>query len=92
MPLLWSSMDKIFKFLGEKTVDFIPAGPFFLMLQVNIYRSALIRTKLPCPKKFLVTCLPNPLQITTSATFSISDLIFRAMEMWQIPVFGIFPK
>ena len=44
-----------------KPVDFFPVGPFFLVLQVNVYRSALIRRKVPCPKKFLVTCLKNNL-------------------------------
>ena len=39
--------------------DFFPAGPFFLVLQVNVYRSTLIRRKLPCPKKFLVTRLQD---------------------------------
>ena len=45
------------KFVSEKTVEFFPAGPFFLMLYVNVYQSALIRTKVPRPKKFLITRL-----------------------------------
>ena len=40
-----------------KHVDFFPAWPFFLVLLVNVYQSAITRRKLPCPKKFLVTRL-----------------------------------
>ena len=36
---------------------FFPAGPFFLVLQLNAYRSALILRNFPCPEKFLVTRL-----------------------------------
>ena len=32
-------------------------GNFFLVLYMIIYQSALIPRKLPCPTKFLVTCL-----------------------------------
>ena len=51
----------------RKTHNFFPAEPFFLVLQVNVYHSALIRRKLPCPKKFLVTRLllwPSYFQIS----------------------------
>ena len=36
---------------------FFPAGPFFLVLCMIVYQSALIPTKFPCPKKILVTRL-----------------------------------
>ena len=42
---------KFLRVSGEKTGDFFPAGPFFIMLSVNVYLSALIPRKLPCPKK-----------------------------------------
>ena len=48
---------KFLKISLQKAIDFFPAGSFFLMLQVNVYRSALIPTKLPFPEKFLVTSL-----------------------------------
>ena len=40
-------------------------GPFFLVSLMNVYRSALIPRKPPCPKKFLVTrlkILPTPIK------------------------------
>ena len=43
--------------LGKKSPKFFPAGPFFLVLQLNVYRSALILRNLPCPDKFLLTRL-----------------------------------
>ena len=61
LPWLWSSTDKIshlkciFKvFLGGKTRRFFPAGPVFLVIQMNVYQSTLIPRKSPCPDKFLV--------------------------------------
>ena len=44
-------------YLGKKSPKFFPAGPFFLVLQLNVYRSTLILRNLTCPEKFLVTCL-----------------------------------
>ena len=44
------------------------------MLQVNIYRSALIRTKLPCPKKFLVTRLKMALSIRDYKTVKAAQV------------------
>ena len=44
-------------YLGKKYPKFFPAGPFFLVLQLNVYRSAHILRNLPCPEKFLVTRL-----------------------------------
>ena len=44
-------------YLVKKSPKFFPAGPFFLVLQLNVYWSALILRNLPCPKKFLVTRL-----------------------------------
>ena len=39
---------------------FFPVGQnFFLLLYMIVYQSALFATKLPCPKTFLVTCLPD---------------------------------
>ena len=42
---------------GEKKRSFFPAGPFFFMLEMIVYRSALIPKKHPFPKKFPVRCL-----------------------------------
>ena len=44
----------------KKNGDIFPAGLFFLVLQVNVYRCSLIPRKLPCPKKILVTRLTKP--------------------------------
>ena len=41
----------------RKNRRFFHAGPFFFVLQMIVYRSALILRKLPCPKKLLVTRL-----------------------------------
>ena len=41
----------------SKSWRFSPAGPFFLVLYMIAYQSALISRKLPCPKNFLVTRL-----------------------------------
>ena len=41
----------------RKNRIFILCGCFFIVLQVNVYRSVIIPRKLPCPKKFLVKCL-----------------------------------
>ena len=41
----------------RKNRRFFPAGPFFLVLYMIVYQSALIPRKLPCPKKSLVTRL-----------------------------------
>ena len=42
---------------GEKNLEMFPAGPFFHVLYMIIYQSALIPRKLSCPEKFLVTRL-----------------------------------
>ena len=48
----------------KKSGDFYPAGLFFLVLQVNVYRSALIPRELPCPKKILLSRLsPNGIKL-----------------------------
>ena len=44
-------------YLGKKSPKFFHVGPFFLVLQLTVYRSALILRNLPCPEKYLVTCL-----------------------------------
>ena len=41
-------------------------GPFFIVLWVNVYQSALIRRKLPCPKIFLATRLSSLVDIDFS--------------------------
>ena len=41
-------------YLGKKSPKFFPEGPFFFVLQLNVYRSALILRNFPCPEKFLV--------------------------------------
>ena len=41
----------------KKYPKFFPPGPFFLVLQLNAYRSAPILRNFPCPEKFLVTRL-----------------------------------
>ena len=52
--------NEVFKsFQALKRGNFYLAGLFFLVLQVNVYRSAQIPRKLPCPKKILVTCQRN---------------------------------
>ena len=43
----------------RKNRRFFTAGPFFLVLYMSVYQSALIPRKLPCPKKFLVKRLIN---------------------------------
>ena len=50
IPHLKSNFEEV---PGKITGDILPARPFFLALLVNVYRSALIPIKLPCPKKFL---------------------------------------
>ena len=48
-----------------KNRRFCSVGPFFLVPLMNVYRSALIPRKPPCPKKFLVTrlkILPTPIK------------------------------
>ena len=48
-----------------KNRRFCSVGPFFLVSLMNVYRSALIPRKPPCPKKFLVTrlkILPTPIK------------------------------
>ena len=63
MPPLLSSMGEIshlkcnFRVSKRKNRRFFPAGPFFFVLQMFVYRSALIPRKLRCPRKFLVTRL-----------------------------------
>ena len=42
----------------RKNRRFFPVGPFFLVLYMITYQSALISRKLPCPKNFLITGLP----------------------------------
>ena len=52
------SFKMLFKvYLGKKSPKFFPVGPFFLVLQLNVYRNVLILRNLPCPEKFLVTRL-----------------------------------
>ena len=41
----------------RKNWRFYPVGPFFLVFHMVVYQSVLIPSKLPCPKKFLVTPL-----------------------------------
>ena len=66
----FSIKNAIFKsFQAKKMEIFFPARPFFLVLQVNVYRSALIPRTLPCPKKFLVTRLYLHLLIQTYSLF-----------------------
>ena len=67
IPWLSLSMGKIshlkenfWQFPVEKIRNFFPAGLFLFVLQVNVYQSALIPRRLPCPKKFLVMRLQNP--------------------------------
>ena len=55
--LNFSSKMQFLKVSWRKNRRFFPAVPFFFVLQMIIYRSALIPRKLPCPKKFLVTRL-----------------------------------
>ena len=57
--------------------DFFPAGPFFLVLQVNVYRSTLIRRKLLCPKKFLFTHLQD---------FKNQNLVFMMLLQYSAMV------
>ena len=52
----------------QKTGCFLPVGHFFLVLQLNVYQSALIPRKLPCPKKFLVTRLNRYSVLNASIT------------------------
>ena len=41
-------------FQAKNNGNFFPVGPFFLVLQVNVYQSDLNPRKLPCPKTLLV--------------------------------------
>ena len=45
----------VFKSFQEKNRRFFPAGPFFVVLWMIVYRSAIIPRKLPFSKKFLLT-------------------------------------
>ena len=48
---------KLLRVSRGKNRKLLPAGPFFILLLVNVYRSRVIPRKLPCPKKFLVARL-----------------------------------
>ena len=54
-------------------------GPFFIVLWVNVYQSALIRRKLPCPKIFLVTRLS-----------SLADIDFSDFSVFIFEVNHVF--
>ena len=59
MPWLWSSVVKM-QFLivsRRKSQEFFPKRPFFFVLHMIAYQSALIPRRLLWPKKFLVTRL-----------------------------------
>ena len=43
----------------QKTWRFLPCGTFLSRAIGDVYQSALIPRKPPCPKKILVTCLGN---------------------------------
>ena len=53
-------------------------GPFFLVLSMIVYQSALIPRKPPCPKKILVTRLPNAIFCELSSF--LSDLLENRKE------------
>ena len=42
-------------FFKRKDWKIFPKEPFFIVLYMIVYKSALIPRKIPCPKKFLVT-------------------------------------
>ena len=44
-------------YLGKKSLRCFPVGPSFVCCRLNIYQSAFIFRNLPCPQKFLITCL-----------------------------------
>ena len=44
----------LLSFSRRKNPKFLPSWPVFLVLQMNVYQSALIPRKFPCPDKFLV--------------------------------------
>ena len=50
--------------------DFFPAKPFFFVLKMIVYRSALIPRKRHFPKKFLVTRLRKGFLIYDKISFS----------------------
>ena len=68
--------NEVFKsFHAKKAGDFYPARLFFLVLQVNVYRNALIPRKLLCPKKILVTRLKGNINslLRSSSKLSVSS-------------------
>ena len=71
-------------YLGKKSPTFFPAGPSFLVVQLNVYRRALILINLPCPEKFLFTRLffytDHLTSISNSAKWSNE-------ENWNIWIF-----
>ena len=54
-------------------------GPFFIVLWVNVYQSALIRRKFPCPKIFLATHLS-----------SLADIDFSYFSVFIFEVNHVF--
>ena len=55
--LTFSFKIQVLKVSRRKNRKFFSVKPFFLVLYMIVYPSALISRKLPCPKKFLVTRL-----------------------------------
>ena len=57
MVIYWFNISFKMHFLSfskKKNPRFFPAEPVFLVLWMNVYQSALIPRKFPCPDKFLV--------------------------------------
>ena len=72
-----------------------PAWPFFFLLQMIVYRSALIPRKLPCPKIFLVTRLPLLLEVQENMCIAIVCFEVTHFEInliFLIKPFFIWPK
>ena len=85
IPWLWSSMGKM-KFLRiyrEKNRYFFSLELFFLLFQVNVYPSAQVQRKLPCHKKFLVTCLKIWHRVDNSQYVSkqVAEIKFLMMSL-----------
>ena len=65
---------------GRKSQEFFPKAPFFFVLYMIAYQSALIPRKFLCPKKFLVTRLGWLLLLISFALVNI----YLYMEQKQL--------
>ena len=73
----WKFKEKGPDFGKKNALKKFPAGPFFLALQLNVYRSALIWRNLPCPEKFLFTRLYCSLKLIEYLASAVNLVSFN---------------